>query len=608
MKKSLLALLLGVSFVGNAAAESYDFSYIDGVDDYLGIQAAETYDVAICLPSDNFDGFKVKGFSAMVNSSGGVTAYSNPKLWLSSGLELTDNKFTPDIASYDVEISEAGMMTVALPEAYRISGQDLYLGYSVTVSKLNNATKFPMAFGDCSDSNSFFVRTSKSMPKWSNLAEEMQCGAAVTVMMETDNLAANSVSISSYPETIFMQIGRPTVKSFEFVSFAKEPVSSIDLEYSIDGKVCSDTYNMTTPVPAGLNKKFSVEVEIPAIDHKMREDVTFKVVKVNGQTNESKMQDATVLVGVLSEVPVHQTLVEEYTGTWCGWCPRGYAALEYMRANEPDFVVAAFHNRDIMSVTGTYPVAPSGFPFMSLDRYYGGDPYTGTGRYSGKIPVVEEIKAMNAEPTHWGIELSHSWQDDNTLVATANVWNVMGYEDEVYAVAYLLVADGLTGSSKDWAQSNYYYDQNKSDSYVPELNQFCRGGEYGKSSVSGLVFNDVVVSTNGIYGIAGSIPTSLEAEEKASHSLSFDLSEISEKLIPDRNKLRLIAAVLDKNGIVLNCTKNEVNDYVDSAVEGIFDENAPVEYYNLNGVKVSEPTQGVFIRRQGGNATKVIIR
>lgn len=35
-------------------------------------------------------------------------------------------------------------------------------------------------------------------------------------------------------------------------------------------------------------------------------------------------------------------------------------------------------------------------------------------------------------------------------------------------------------------------------------------------------------------------------------------------------------------------------------------ENAPVEYYNLQGVKVASPENGIFIKKQGSKATKVI--
>lgn len=46
-----------------------------------------------------------------------------------------------------------------------------------------------------------------------------------------------------------------------------------------------------------------------------------------------------------------------------------------------------------------------------------------------------------------------------------------------------------------------------------------------------------------------------------------------------------------------------------AAVEGVeVDENAPVEYYNLQGVKVNGDIPGLYIRRQGGKAEKVIVK
>lgn len=39
----------------------------------------------------------------------------------------------------------------------------------------------------------------------------------------------------------------------------------------------------------------------------------------------------------------------------------------------------------------------------------------------------------------------------------------------------------------------------------------------------------------------------------------------------------------------------------------ISDENAPVEYYNLQGVRVENPSNGLYIRRQGSTATKVVM-
>ncbi len=47
----------------------------------------------------------------------------------------------------------------------------------------------------------------------------------------------------------------------------------------------------------------------------------------------------------------------------------------------------------------------------------------------------------------------------------------------------------------------------------------------------------------------------------------------------------------------------------EGSVEGIISDNdadAPVEYFNLQGVRVDNPSNGLFIRRQGSKVTKVI--
>ncbi len=58
-----------------------------------------------------------------------------------------------------------------------------------------------------------------------------------------------------------------------------------------------------------------------------------------------------------------------------------------------------------------------------------------------------------------------------------------------------------------------------------------------------------------------------------------------------------------------NATLTEKSADTPTAVEGIVvDNNAPAEYYNLQGVRVANPAGGVYIRVSGGKATKVYLR
>jgi hypothetical protein len=47
-----------------------------------------------------------------------------------------------------------------------------------------------------------------------------------------------------------------------------------------------------------------------------------------------------------------------------------------------------------------------------------------------------------------------------------------------------------------------------------------------------------------------------------------------------------------------------------SGIEGVAadNSNAPVEFYNLQGVRVANPTAGIYVKRQGNSATKILVK
>ncbi|MDE7475428.1 MAG: hypothetical protein K2M71_07350, partial [Duncaniella sp.] len=50
------------------------------------------------------------------------------------------------------------------------------------------------------------------------------------------------------------------------------------------------------------------------------------------------------------------------------------------------------------------------------------------------------------------------------------------------------------------------------------------------------------------------------------------------------------------------------NDFTGIADITADDDNAPVEYFNLQGIRVDNPTPGLYIRRQGKKVEKVVVR
>lgn len=548
----------------------------------------------------------------------GFTVYS-PSNQNMNGNTITDGRFfySHDLSkedyTQDFTISKTPFdaNNIALDEPYTIIGEEesIFFGYSFVVPKADNMYYIP--YDGITTPNvgaGYFGASNTDAFPTDFVSFAGELGAlCMSITLEGKNYPFY-VKFASVSDVICLPLGKNSTYPVTLSATSDTPIKSIEMEYTLGGKTYITNCGLTQEVPAGASVYFDALVGFQAQKEKLNENVNFKITKVNGKPNDGAASgaEAETTVVVVKDIPVHQTLIEEFTGTWCGWCTRGYAALEYIKENYPEFVVAAYHNDDPMQVTTAYPASISGFPSAALNRGIVVDPYYGTQSSNFELPIVSDIKALNSIATPWIVKVDHEWESENVLVAKANVSNVAGFEDKKYKIAYILVADGLSGTGRSWFQSNNYATQQPQ--FIPQLNAFCRGGEYGKGTVSGLVFNDVVVSTTGIYGVDGSIPTTLASEEVAEHSISFDLSKISSTLIPDKSKLRVIAAVVDESGNVLNCAKNEVNDFGAAAVAGISDENAPVEYYNLNGMKVTDPAKGIFIRRQGNTATKVIIK
>ena len=619
MKKLLLAMMLGATLLGNAESPTARFSYIDGVEDVFGMgpnYKTDLYDVAIKLPGDVFEGYRIKEISMPVSCTGGIDNFGPSKVWLSSKLKVDSNNNAADLGAYDASISMVGdeaILAGSLTEPYTIGADGVYVGVSIGVLKNDDSTGYPISLGSSSSKDSFWLHipSYQTYVNWTNAFNKFGYGCGISVTLEKDDMPLHAVRVVEAPDNVYMALDKPQKIDLTLSSTGSQAVSSVDFEYSLNGKPYTYRYELPEAVAGGIEKRFSAALEIPAQSDLIEETVEFKVSQVNGEANPYNSDSADSKVYVLKKMPVHQALFEEYTSTGCQYCTRGYAALAHVKENYPDFVTASYHTNygvvDPMTVVSTFPVSVSGYPAASLDRDGTGDPYFGKQVYNTKIPIVDEILAINSTFTPWDINVSHIWESDDILTAKADVSNMLGYENGRYKIAYILVTDGLTGSN-GWAQSNGFATTLPSDNYVPELNDFCRGGKYASSRINGLVFDDVVIYNDGYNGVVGSLPSSLAAYEEVSHSFTFDLSKVKPELLPDRNKLRVIAAVVSNSGKVLNCAKNEVNDYVGAGVGSIADTDAPVEYFNLNGVKVAEPSKGIFIRKQGARTEKIVIR
>ena len=254
-------------------------------------------------------------------------------------------------------------------------------------------------------------------------------------------------------------------------------------------------------------------------------------------------------------VPVHRPLIEEYTGTWCGWCVRGLVGMELMRDTfGDDFIGVAYHNGDAMQITTSYPNNVTGFPSAFVERNYSIDPLYGFGSTTGGIiGDMQQIAAMEAIA---GIDVTAEWTSADKTAIDVNVTSYFtsDYSNANFSIEVMLIADDLYGTGSSWEQSNYYsgYSSYSKDKYL--------GPWVRKSStVTGIHFNDVLVGFSGV--IANSLPANIVAYTT---SYTFQLANLPKPaLIQNKDNLHVIAVVVYKNNRkAINANRCYISDPV----------------------------------------------
>ena len=593
------AVFCGALFAGaGASAAEVDYTYAEGAYMQYGSGKAETYNVAIRLADRAFVGSKVVSFSVPLEAA----PVSDVKVWLSK--ELKSEKVdgvkvnVADIATVDATVAD-GMVKVSFPEAYTIGEEGVYVGYTFTVDEVNESSQKPLVMSTGINPDGFYILSSRTYYKWKTRSEKTGLVSAINVTLNGD-FGEYSVALNSAGEAK-AAIGQEFSLPVELANTGTSEVKSVGYVYSIDGgEALAGSYELPEAIPAVFNRKQTVYLPMQGIDSKGTKVVTVAIEKVNGNLNSEMNNYGEGMVKVLPFVPKHRVVMEEYTGTWCGYCVRGFAAMEHLNSLMPDdFIALAYHNGDPMAITNNFPSAVDGFPTSWIDRVFNADPYHGTSQMG--FGILDDVKTRLSVVSPADISVTAYRANDN-VTATATV-TFAEEPDAEYTLAYFLLEDDMSGTGNDWKQSNYYADNamGTADEFIPEMKQFCEG----KESVRGLHFNDVVVMTSDVKGIPGSLD-GVAAEVPASHSYTFSnisgqMNLSGEPVILNQEKLRAVGLLIDSaTGQIVNAAKTDGYIPVGTGVNTIADGRTVVEtrYYDLSGREISNPEAGVYVKVQ----------
>ncbi len=308
------------------------------------------------------------------------------------------------------------------------------------------------------------------------------------------------------------------------------------------------TATVTHPIP--VNYATIVEKVI---------DVTITNVNGNIDVNPTNNGDSNKLFNTLSQIPAKKVIIEEGTGTWCGWCPRGAVSMDYMEATYPnDFIGVAVHNGDPMTVTEYDAGANfSGFPGCNVDRVL----LDQTVSQANMVSYYNARKNL-ISPAAVDIAMSSSTGANVSLDVTANFKTVFANAD--FRLGVIIIEDDVTGTASGYNQTNYYSGGS---------NGVMGGFESLANPVpaADMHYNHVGRALLGGYnGLASTVPTSITDGTIASHTFTYTVPSTS-----NIAKMYAVAVLVDQTtGEIVNANKvwlskaglNQLNETTDFVV------------------------------------------
>lgn len=602
----------------------------DDVDNAVGVGSYTTSDIrpaALLEPTDyqQFAGAKVTGVRFAMGPSStakGVTIYTVNSEGYLTQVATKDTTFASTSAS---DYSSFDWNTVMLPadQQFTLSTSD-YAGLMVSYTVSQGASTYPVGLNSNITDRTLYIycnipaSAGGSGEGWYSFGSSYGA-TAVQLILESDSFPTNGVTPSDFG-SFTVAAGKTKNVNVTFANLGTN-LNNFDYTVTVNGQTGDEQHLDLGDDALGVGGTYTAPIAFVAPDETGTYPVSVTVTKVNGAENAASAATANGTMTDLAKELKRGVVVEEYTGTTCGWCPRGIVGMDKLANAYPDnFVGVAIHqytsrtSDDAMYNSSYANLGFTGAPSAMINR--NGiiiDPY-----YGSRTSVLDDFAAELDNLPVLGVEVTGQYNADSTEVnATATVDPLVSGK---YNIDFVLIADSIHSNTAGFRQYNYFnyqYGQYSSASQLPEDLQFLfnTGTVYNRSYVAyDATFNDVLISSSysgtrndaSIDSLTAGTPT----------PASFDLEMPTRTALKNqvhKDKVYVIAIVYDANGVA-NAAKAKVTAYVDptgiSTVNASSaSDNTVVARYNAAGQRISSAQPGLnIVKYANGKTAKIIVK
>lgn len=627
-----------------------------GVDFLAG---QNKYNIAFMAPS-NYAKAKIDSVQFFVLSG---CQYDNLTVWVSSvkyetveGKNYLSFPESADKAEAKVVVPAAdvkavldklpanyvGPISVKLPTPFTIPADGAFVGYSFD----GKSSDAPVVLAGTSTAAEglFFQYDYEGERTFESLGSVIGMSLAMQVGMDVSDCEANDATVNANPELTTL-VNTKQQYPFYITNNSAKPINQITYTITIDGEEGEvKTLDLNSPIQSMATASLPLTTKF---EDEGVHSVELNLSKVNGNTNINKQSSAAYSIIVLEKSADRVSVVEEQTGTWCGWCPRGHVALDLLNKQLGDKVVTLaghFTNGesqvDPMNIyqldensTQAEALADYGYVAMNLSSMLGGgsfpgamfdrivaaDPYVGANTTKGKngtyeygaTDLVNLLKEGN--PSEADFSMTASWANDQNTDIKVDLTTTFNYDrfgSFPYGVAFVLSENGMTGKGVTWKQLNYFSKlagvNGASDFNNPDMAAWFKGGSYVSTT-----YDNVVVQAWNPIGNAAIVDESVTDIEKGKAIPFSTTLKVNSDLIQNYNNLTLSALLVNLNSLaVVNAAKVVLGNCA-AGIEDVNSEvnNNVVSRYNVNGMRINGSQKGLnIVKLANGKVVKMAVK
>ena len=472
-----------LTFGFDLLAQAFGATFLSGQTDY---------NVA-CLIPGNYAEAKIDSVEFVIY---GGQKYENLTVWVAPYAEVEEKgkvyynpPVSPDDAAVKVvvpadEISKipsgkAGFIGVKLPVSYKIPADGCFVGYAF---KGESSGRPIITWAtDGTNGGLLYKYDTGGVSVFDNFYSLGLGDLTIQIGMDVSECEANSASVSADAEQTVL-VGAANQYNFYVANNCAKAITSIDYIISEDGEVGEERHlDLSSPIAANdygvlplANKVFSTDGV---------HTIELTVTKVNGNQNIAEDNTASNSIIALEKGAERTSVVEELTGTWCGWCPRGHVGLENLKKTFGDKVITLaghytfgenavdpmncyeYNQNDVFGNYGVVAnqlssyLGGSGLPGAMFDRLLSADPYMGLNNQLNQQGTVDYgaddlVNAINqAIPSEASVNLSASWSDDTKTAIKVDFSTTFNYDrfgENPYGVGFILSENAMKGTGTQW--------------------------------------------------------------------------------------------------------------------------------------------------------------